>query len=630
MQVRFARKIRRELLSNAHLSRVSCDCEQRGASAQKLHNNPEFLPGSAEQAANGQAITATVILRSRALARRLEGSAASTGVCGHPSRLAEARDALASRGEHLRMAVDELAAARESDTQMISIAATTPRLPLLLDSIPRKLIVALAVTGFADWLFYDQKIGISLAVFLLVLGGLSLLTNPVHAGLRQWLLAAAVFMLGLAAVIEEFNVLSATLAVLAVAVAISSLTNPLLDGLRARYAAVQDLLLTGPFRIFADIAQSPRWVLTLKSFTVWVVPLFLSCVFLVLFSSANPLIETWLNAIDLKAWLSRLSVVRLLFWSVTLCVVWPFIYLKWICRSLSGIWVYETEPAEAESPEAEQAPSELFGAAAILRSLLLFNLLFALQTTLDVIYLWGGVALPDELTYAAYAHRGAYPLIVTALLAAGFVLAAMRPGGPAERLPAVRVLVFLWVAQNVMLVVSSMLRLDLYVQIYSLTYWRVAAFIWMLLVAAGLILIVARIAFDRSNSWLVQMNLATLALTACISAFINFPYVIASYNVDHSKEVSGNGLALDVGYLVGLGPQAVPAIDRYLAALPNGVSFNRGQLAWNRDQLIKRQLAELDSWRAWSFRGYRLKRYVTAGGTPPVQEKAAAAKGDKG
>ena len=85
------------------------------------------------------------------------------------------------------------------------------------------------------------------------------------------------------------------------AVAVSSLTNPLMDGLRERYDAVQDLLLTGPFRIFADIARSPKWSLTLKYFTVWVVPLLLSCVFLLLFSSANPLIETWLNAIDLKA-----------------------------------------------------------------------------------------------------------------------------------------------------------------------------------------------------------------------------------------------------------------------------------------------------------------------------------------
>ena len=50
-------------------------------------------------------------------------------------------------------------------------------------------------------------------------------------------------------------------------------------------------------------------------------------------------------------------------------------------------------------------------------SFLALNALFALQTAMDMTYLWGGVALPDRMTYASYAHRGAYPLIVTALLA---------------------------------------------------------------------------------------------------------------------------------------------------------------------------------------------------------------------
>src|SRR5262245_50194804 len=82
-----------------------------------------------------------------------------------------------------------------------------------------------------------------------------------------------------------------------------------------------------------------------------------------------------------------------------------------------------------------------------------------------------GQRLPADITYASYAHRGAYPLILTALLAAGFVLISMRPGGPAEQSKVIRPLVYLWVAQNVMMVVSSILRLDLYVQTYLLTYW---------------------------------------------------------------------------------------------------------------------------------------------------------------
>src|SRR5262249_3628146 len=135
-------------------------------------------------------------------------------------------------------------------------------------------------------------------------------------------------------------------------------------------------------------------------------------------------------------------------------------------------------------------PGLLFSEGAILRSLLLFNALFAVQTALDLTYLWGGVALPHGMTYATYAHRGAYPLILTALLAAGFVLLTMRPGSDMERSPLFRPLVFLFVGQNVLLVISSIMRLDLYVQVYALSYWRVAAFIWMLLVAVGLVLII--------------------------------------------------------------------------------------------------------------------------------------------
>ena len=127
------------------------------------------------------------------------------------------------------------------------------------------------------------------------------------------------------------------------------------------------------------------------------------------------------------------------------------------------------------------------------------------------------------MTYAAYAHRGAYPLIVTALLAAGFVLVAMRPGGPAEQSTVIRPLVYLWVAQNVMLVISSILRLDLYVQHLPADlsgasppssgwgWWR-----------PGLVLIVARIALSASNGWLFGANLVALTLTLYACALVNF------------------------------------------------------------------------------------------------------------
>ena len=45
---------------------------------------------------------------------------------------------------------------------------------------------------------------------------------------------------------------------------------------------------------------------------------------------------------------------------------------------------------------------------------------------------------------------------------------------------------------------SALLRLDLYIAAYGLTYWRLAALIWFLLVALGLVLIVAQIVLAKT------------------------------------------------------------------------------------------------------------------------------------
>src|SRR5664279_2771317 len=159
------------------------------------------------------------------------------------------------------------------------------------------------------------------------------------------------------------------------------------------------------------------------------------------------------------------------------------------------------------------------------------------------------------MSYAEYAHRGAYPLIVTALLAAGFVLIAMRTSGPAEKSRLIRPLVLAWIGQNILLVISSIFRLDLYVAAYSLTYLRLAAFIWMILVAAGLLLILIQILLKKPNSWLLAANAVSLALVLYACCFINAPQLVASYNVGHSRENGGAGPNLDLKYRLALGLQ---------------------------------------------------------------------------
>ncbi|WOH68077.1 DUF4173 domain-containing protein [Bradyrhizobium sp. BWA-3-5] len=465
--------------------------------------------------------------------------------------------------------------------------------------------IALALAALADWLFYGHQIGISAVAFALALVAGSFAANFARLNRSRLLLAAALVLAGLIPAIEEFNAASLGSIVLALGIALLLTTNPQRSGLGERAAALCDLYLVGPFRFFRD-AVGLFNLPTLKSgLTVWLVPVALGGVFVFLLVSANPLLEKWVRLMNPGDAASYVSLGRILFWTVALSVIWPFIQVWWRSKAEAMPPVLTDAAAPERTPSSHHI--EFFGVATILRSLVLFNLLFAVQTILDAIYLWGNAALPADISYASYAHRGAYPLIVTALLAAGFVLAAMRPGGPAEQSRVVRPLVYLWVAQNVLLVLSSILRLDLYVQVYLLTWWRVAAFIWMVLVALGLVLIVARIVLNRSNDWLIRANLITLTATLYTCSLINFAAIIADYNVSHSREATGKGVWIDMNYLFSLGPQALPAIDRAIAL--RGIDPT---LVSRRGCLVEQQVKDTTFWRSWGFRSWRLQRAMGA------------------
>jgi hypothetical protein len=495
----------------------------------------------------------------------------------------------------------------------ISIPASTA-LPQSYSGWPRQLALVLATVALADWLFYGHAVGISAAVFLIALGLGVVLANPLRAGRWELAIALSVLVATLVPLAVETSLLSISFGALGAAYFALTATRSAkdwTDRLRDCFA----LLLDGTWQAVADIFRAGQsWgsgidgAQRLRALAVWVVPVVLGGVFLLLFTAANPLIEEWFTSFDFRSQAAKISFARVGFWIAALSLIWPFIFMRArsVLRDHAAAEVH-TFVGEAAAKD-DSSPSLLFSDGAILRSLAVFNALFAVQTALDLTYLWGGVALPDGMTYAAYAHRGAYPLILTALLAAGFVIMTMQPGSDTERSRLIRTLVYLWIAQNVLLVISSILRLDLYVAFYSLTHWRIAAFVWMLLVAAGLVLIVARIVLGRSNAWLVTMNLGSAALALYACCFFNFPQIIADYNVEHSRELSKAGVVLDVAYLSSLGPQAIPALDRFLRQ-------QRELYSWPLEVKQRRTLAtdhldRMRDWRGWTYRNRQIEQYL--------------------
>ena len=329
----------------------------------------------------------------------------------------------------------------------------------------------------------------------------------------------------------------------------------------------------------------------------WSVPVLVTTVFLLIFTRANPIIDSavsgWFGHIGNALENLRLPPAqRILLWSVTFVLAWA---------------LFRYRGRDADTGDQLQSSRFRPDTGKIVRSLLLLNLLFAVMNILDLRYLWGAGTLPDGMTYAEYAHRGAYPLVVSALLAGVFVLVCFRPDGPARHSRIARGLVGFWIFQNILLTLSAAWRLNLYVEVYSLTRLRVAAAIWMALVILGLFWICIRILADRDNRWLVRRNLWTVGIVLFVASFMNFDGGIARYNIRHCEEAGGEGAPLDLGYLRKLGFEALPALRELRSRFPLDPGFRR-EVARTEAVLADRLRESMRDWRGWSLLRARIAR----------------------
>ncbi|PUB14132.1 DUF4153 domain-containing protein [Yoonia sediminilitoris] len=305
----------------------------------------------------------------------------------------------------------------------------------------------------------------------------------------------------------------------------------------------------------------------------WLLPVGVGGVFLLLLVAANPIVEGWMRSMALLNRVS-LDLPRHLFWLGVALMVWPFLRL-----SVLGL----QHPSKRQFRAFELG---LFNARSVLRALVVFNLIFAVQTFMDIGVIWGGVSLPGGMTYARYTHQGAYPLLVTALLAGVFALIAQP--FLTDR-PWVRGLMYLWVGQTVLLVVSSLLRLDLYIDAYGLTRLRVAALVWMCVVAVGLLLMLVQMIGRKTVGWfgLRAGGLGVLALY--MMSLVSIDGIIARHNLADDRPRDH--------YVCTLSEGALPAIVAFeLAQGTSPCHRSRPRLHIPQD------------WREWGYRNAMLRR----------------------
>ena len=202
------------------------------------------------------------------------------------------------------------------------------------------------------------------------------------------------------------------------------------------------------------------------------------------------------------------------------------------------------------------------------------NLLFLVFVVVQFRYLFGGdmlVRVTPDLTYAEYARRGFFELVVAAFLVVPILLAAdwlLERRSPVSDL-AFRSLAGVQIGLVLAIAASAFQRLRLYHVSYGLTESRFYAMAFLIWIAVMLLWLGATVLRGRRDSFAFGALIA--GLSAVVLLFVVNPdAIVARANVVRMSSADAS-VRFDVAYATSLSADAVPVLIDALPSLPRDV-----------------------------------------------------------
>lgn len=436
--------------------------------------------------------------------------------------------------------------------------------------------VCLMLAWLFDFLFWGKAVGVSFPTFVLLLigGGLWLARwSGLNPGRESWWLILLVALLSLVSVFraEPFTLFTSRL--LAV-VLLGLLALTFLGGRWMRYGFtdhIVNLLALIPrgfgllrnnevkkgspkgkpsiWRRLAPVARGLLLVLPLL--------FFLS----LLLSSADPFFADWLGHLFFNFEKAPEYLLRgLIIVGLAYCLGAAYLYA--LRRSQNTTLLADGKPL--------LAPILGFGEAATM--LISVNLLFAIFVAVQFRYFFGGLANivtgPTGLTYAEYARRGFFELVIVAVTTLIFFvllseLSRREKGRQQTWFSGLAIGLFLLVA---VILVSAFQRLLLLEQAYGFSRLRTYPHVFMIWLGILLLAIVVLEMLGRQRAFALAVLLAVVGFTLSLPLLNVDAFITRSNIQSHTSE-----RVLDNFYLASLSDDAVPElVSAYQRALDSG------------------------------------------------------------
>lgn len=201
-------------------------------------------------------------------------------------------------------------------------------------------------------------------------------------------------------------------------------------------------------------------------------------------------------------------------------------------------------------------------------SLVALNLLLLLLNSIDIVNLWltdQSLAIRD---FSGELHDGTSVLIFSIVIAM-IIIVYFFSGNLNfyHRNKWIKLLAFLWIAQNIFLVASVLRRDYDYIFYHGLTYKRIGVIVFALLCLVGLSTVYIKVAKQKTVFYLYRVNAKVWYALLLLFSFVNWDTLMVNYNFSIAEKIG-----IDVDHLMSFSDKTLPILQQKRTLLVDQVA----------------------------------------------------------
>ncbi|MDD2635485.1 MAG: DUF4173 domain-containing protein [Bacteroidales bacterium] len=408
-------------------------------------------------------------------------------------------------------------------------------------------LINLATALFFALIFYKNYIGLNLFLFeLLVVPIMFYINRPVRLNGLGLSVLAGVFLSALMVVLLNTNwsifINITSLFILSGILSYKnfrSFIHAFIESFFRLFSSQISILLDwdSPTKSSTTSANSKRNISLSKVFYLFVIPSAIIILFIILYASASSKFYDQFAIIfrTIRDFLESISFIFLLMIILGL-IIGNVLYMKTTPLGLLKIDtngndnLYRIRRKSFIKFKNTGLKTQCLSGIVLLASL---NILILYFNILDFTYLWFGFDW-DGSFLKEFVHEGTWGLVFSVFISAGIALYFFRHNlNFYSKNKWLKRLTIIWIAQNIIMVVSVVLRNYWYINYFGLAYKRIAVLFFLLLTIIGLVTIIIKISQFKSTYYLWRVNGFALFTVLILTTCVNWDMLIAKFNFQH-------------------------------------------------------------------------------------------------